>query len=309
MKLVRDPHYRDLCPQGAAVTVGNFDGLHRGHSALLTATQAHANDAGLALAVVTFEPLSKEFFARGKVPPRIYSAIERVRFLKRFRPDVVWLARFNRTLTQLSARDFVKGYLVDGLGAQRVVIGDDFRFGRGREGNVDVLRELGAEYGFDVWSATTVRDGDLRISSTAVREALEAGDFALAERLLGRPYTIYGRVVRGKRLGRKLGYPTANIRLRRPRSPVHGIFAVRVDGPGLAGHRAVASLGFRPTVDGGGEPLLEVHLFDYDGDLYGRHLDVTFVAKLREEEKFDDLDALIAQMDRDAAQARALLAA
>lgn len=309
MRLVRDHHHRDLCPGGSVVTIGNFDGLHRGHHALLTATQAHAADTGLAMAVVTFEPLSREYFARETPVARLYSAGERLHILRRYEPDLVWLVRFNGALAKLPPRTFVERFLVAGLAAERLIVGDDFRFGRGAEGDMDYLRNVGQELGFEVWNVTTVVDGDLRISSTAVREALLHGDFALAERLLGRPYGIYGRVVRGQRLGRKLGYPTANIRLRRRHAPLHGIYAVRVDGAGLVNHDGVASLGVRPTVSGDGQMLLEVHLFDFEGELYGRHLEVRFVAKLRDEQRFESLEALTAQMNQDAAQARALLAA
>lgn len=309
MRLVRDHHHRNLCPGGSVATIGNFDGLHRGHAALLARVEAAAREQGQREAVVSFEPLSREFFAPECAPTRIYSASERLRILKRYAPDVVWLLRFNRALVEMSAESFVDRILSQGLAARRVIVGEDFRFGRNREGDTQRLAELGRMHGFAVEIAPTVTvDGD-RISSTLVRAALGRADFARAEALLGRPYTIYGRVVRGSRLGHRLGYPTANIRLHRRRPPVHGIFAVRVDGPGLDGRRGVASLGCRPTVAGGGETLLEVHLFDFQGDLYGSHLEVRFVAKLREEQRFDSLETMIEQMDRDAARARAVLAA
>ena len=310
MKLVRDLDHTDLCPRGSAVTIGNFDGLHRGHGALLGQARAQADSGGLAMAVVTFEPLSREYFSPAQALPRVYSASERLRILARYRPDVVWMARFNAALAAMTAEAFVERILVRGLNARQITVGDDFRFGRGRAGDQALLRQLGSEHGFDVWSASTVVVDGRRVSSTAVREALAAGRLDLTERLLGRPYAMYGRVVRGSRLGHRLGYPTANMRLNRGEPPLHGIFAVTVDGPGLQGHKGVASVGCRPTVtEAGAETLLEVHLFDFDGDLYGSHLEVTFVAKLRDEEKFADLDALIAQMHRDAAQARAMLAA
>ncbi|MDX1570036.1 MAG: bifunctional riboflavin kinase/FAD synthetase [Xanthomonadales bacterium] len=309
MRLVRDLDHRNLCPGGSVVTVGNFDGLHRGHAALLASVEAAAHGSGLAEAVVSFEPLAREYFAGDQAPARIYSASERLRILRQFEPDVVWLCRFNAALVNMSAETFVRRILVDGLNARHVIVGSDFRFGRGREGDTGVLEKLGERFGFTVGIAPTVTRDGARVSSTAVREALANSDFELAEELLGRPYTIYGRVVRGSRLGHRLGYPTANIKLRRRRPPVHGIFAVIVDGPDFEGRRGVASLGCRPTVAKTGETLLEVHLFDFEGNLYGAHLDVRFVAKLREEERFENVESMIKQMDRDAARARALLAA
>ncbi len=308
MRVVRDHHHQGLCPAGSAVTVGNFDGLHRGHAALVEGARSLALDEKLAVAVMTFEPLSREYFARERVA-RIYSAGERLRVLQRLGPDLVWLVRFNAALASMSPEAFVRRFLVEGLAARYVIVGDDFRFGHRAAGDVALLRELGGVHGFEVRNAETVMVDGARASSTRVREALLAGDFGQAERLLGRPYAIDGRVVRGRQLGQELGYPTANIRLRRRHAPLHGVYAVRVDGPGFEDRIGVASLGVRPTVDEDGAVLLEVHLFDYAGDLYGAHLSVRFVAKLREEERFDSLDALVEQMNRDAELARELLAA
>jgi riboflavin kinase / FMN adenylyltransferase len=216
--------------------------------------------------------------------------------------------RFDAQMRALGADEFVDRLLVRGLGVRHLVVGHDFRFARRREGTVGTLRAAGAAHGFAVEEVGQFLLAGERVSSSLVREALNRGDLERATRLLGRPYRMAGRVRRGRRLGHTLGFPTANLALQRKVVPLWGIFAVRASGAGLAGHPAVASLGTRPTVDGT-DPLLEVHLFDFDGSLYGRYLDVDFMARLRDEQKFESLDALVAQMHRDAAAARALLGA
>ncbi len=307
MRLVRDYNAKDLAPNGSAVTIGNFDGLHQGHQALIgQARECAGND--LSTVVVSFDPLASEFFAPGRAPARIYNASERLRLLQSMDIDLVWLLRFNAQMAATEAEDFIAQMLVGALNAKFIVVGDDFRFGNNRRGDVEMLERVSAAQGFEVIRASTLRVDETRVSSTVIRSGLEQGDFVQVERMLGRPYRMYGRVVRGKQLGRKLGYPTANIRLHRVKSPLHGIYAVRTYGAGLRSHPAVASIGSRPVVNGV-EFLLEVHLFDFDGDLYGQHLDVEFVGKLRDEQDFADLDALIAQMDIDSNQARQLLAA
>jgi riboflavin kinase/FMN adenylyltransferase len=308
MRLVRDLEQVGLCPQGSAATIGNFDGMHRGHLALLNQAHQHADQHGLATAVISFDPLAREHFAPEKAPPRIYNASERVRLMRNLDVDLLWLMRFGPELASVSAEAFVQRFLVDGLAAQRVIVGDDFRFGKDRSGDFSLLQSMGRQLGFAVVRAEKVSCRGERVSSTRVRQALQDADFELSGELLGRPYCMFGRVVRGLQLGRKLGFPTANIRLHRRASPIHGIYAVRVSGAGLDNHSAVSSVGIRPTVDGK-EMLLEVHLFDYDGDLYGRHLDVEFIKKLRDEERFDSLEAMTTQIRIDAEQARELLAA
>lgn len=308
MRLVRDLDAHNLCPRGSVVTIGNFDGLHRGHTALIEGARERALAANLDAVVITFDPMAREHFAPSASPARIYNASERLRLFSAMGIDLLWLLRFNATLAQTEAKDFVLSLLVRGLQARHIVVGHDFRFGKGRVGDIHLLQALGARHGFEVSEAPIIVDQQERISSTSVREALWQGQFKRAQSLLGRPYRMFGRVVRGNRLGHQLGMPTANIRLHRMQSPLHGIFAAMVDGAGLQQHAAVVSVGCRPTVDGT-EMLLEVHLFDFDGDLYGQHLEVEFVEKLREEKRFESLDALTEQMHRDAQQARALLAA
>jgi len=220
--------------------------------------------------------------------------------------DRMVVLRFDRQMQGMGAAEFVDRLLVDGLGARHVVVGHDFRFAKRREGTVTTLREAGTLHGFEVEEVGEFLVDGERVSSSLVREALGRGDLARARTLLGRPYRMAGRVMRGQQLGRRLGYPTANLALHRKVVPLWGIFAVRVSGAGLVDHPAVVSLGTRPTINGT-DPLLEVHVFDFDGDLYGRYLDVDFVHRLRDERRFESLDALVAQMHVDAAQARAAL--
>jgi riboflavin kinase/FMN adenylyltransferase len=305
-KVFRDAAGPCLAPGGSVLAVGAFDGLHRGHAALLGRVRERATARGLTPAVVSFEPLPRAFFSR--VPlPRLSSIREKLCGLRDAGIEMLLLLRFDTTLAAMGAEDFVRKVLVQRMNAREVWVGADFRFGHRRAGDVALLQALGRELGFEVRTLDAVEaEPGGRVSATRIRELLAAGEFASAARLLGRTFTIGGRVVRGNRVGRQLGYPTANIRLGRRVSPVQGIFAVRVHGIGERQMPGVASLGVRPMFDGR-EPLLEAHLFDFDGDLYGRRIEVEFVAKLRDEGRFADMDALKVQMDRDAAQAREIL--
>jgi riboflavin kinase/FMN adenylyltransferase len=305
-RLFRDVEGGPLCPQGSVVCIGAFDGLHIGHRALVQHAVARAGSIGIPSVAVSFEPLPREYFATGTLPPRLSLPGERIRALRECGVDLVGLLRFDAALARMSAEDFVRKILVGRLRAREVRVGPDFRFGHAREGSLETLRTLGADLGFSAQTIAPVLVDREPVSSTRVRTALAAGDFALASRLLGRPYAIGGHVVRGNQLGRTLGFPTANLRFDRRTPPLSGIFAARVHGVGADPWPAVASFGTRPTV-GGTEPLLEAHLFDFDGDLYARRITVEFVAKLRSEETYPDLPALTAQMQRDAAQARAIL--
>lgn len=303
--------FRDLPRLGGAASVvgiGAFDGLHRGHRALLARVTARARAESLRPIALTMEPLPKEFFLGDRAPPRIQPVGERLRGLFALGVEQVGLLRFNARLAALSAEAFASQWLAEGLSARVVVVGADFRFGRNREGDVDCLISLGRRLGFAVEVAETVREGGIPISSTQLRAALAAGDFVLAERLLGRPFVLAGRVRPGRRLGRALGFPTANISLGRRRFACEGVHAVWVSGPGLDRWPGVASIGRRPTV-GGSDTVLEVHLFDFAGDLYGCRLSVELRARLREERRFPSLEAMVEEMRRDAARARAALAA
>lgn len=306
-RLFRDVDRAPQAPQGRVVCIGAFDGLHLGHQALVRRAVSRARELGVRAAAVTFDPLPREVFARGSVPPRLMSTRRRVEGLFELGIDDVALLRFDPRLSGMSAEDFVARVLVDGLQARDVWVGPDFRFGRARGGDLALLRREGATRGFGAGEIEPVDAGADRVSSTRIRQALADGDFEFAARMLGRPYDIAGRVVRGKQLGRTLGYPTANLRLPRGTPPLAGIFATRVHGLSPAPLAAVSSLGTRPTV-GGIEPLLETHIFDFDADIYTRRIRIEFVAKLRDELKFDGLDALVAQMDRDSEQARRILA-
>jgi riboflavin kinase/FMN adenylyltransferase len=306
LRIYRDIEGPCLAPDGSVLAIGAFDGLHRGHAALLAKVRERATKRGLVAAAVSFEPLPRSYFSPAPLK-RLSSVREKLYGFARAGIDTVLLLRFNAALVNMSARDFVREVLVARMGVREIWVGADFRFGHNRVGDVALLEAMQGEGGYEVRVLDAVTNGDgERVSASRVRGALGSGDFAHAAELLGRPFTIGGRVVRGQRMGHTLGYPTANIRLGKRVSPVSGIFAVRVS----VGDRwwpGVASLGVRPTIAGGGEPLLEAHLFDFDGDLYGQRIEVEFVAKLRDEEKFPDLDALRAQMDRDAVEARKVL--
>jgi riboflavin kinase/FMN adenylyltransferase len=303
--LFRDLDGGLLCPQGSVACIGAFDGLHLGHQALLRHAAARARARGLPLVAVGFEPLPRELFA-SPPPARLMLPRARIAGLYGLGADCVGLLRFDARLAAMSAESFVRELLVQRLRAAEAWVGPEFRFGHKRGGDIATLQRLGVACGFEAGEIEPVMLGGERVSSTRIRAALHAGDLALAARLLGRPYAIEGHVVHGAQLGRKLGFPTANLRYGGRRPPLSGIFAARVHGVGARPWPAVASFGTRPTVDGR-EPLLEAHLFDFDGDLYGHRIAVEFVARLRDEERFDDLPALVAQMKLDAASARAIL--
>ncbi|AJQ83963.1 bifunctional riboflavin kinase/FAD synthetase [Xanthomonas oryzae pv. oryzae] len=306
-RLFRDVEGGTLFPCGSVVCIGAFDGLHLGHRTLVQHAVARARALSVPAVAVSFEPLPREFFAPAAPPPRLTLARAKIEGLYGFGADSVGMIRFDGRLSKMSAEDFVHLALVGRLCAREVWIGPEFRFGHRRGGDIGLLHTLGEQHGFVAGEIAPVHLHGERISATRIRELLVAGEFAHAGDLLGRPYAIGGRVVRGKQLGRTLGYPTANLRF--PRTPaLSGIYATWVHGVAETPWPSVSSFGTRPTV-AGVEPLLEAHLFDFQGDLYGRHIDVEFVAKLRDEEKFDGLEALTVQMHRDAEQARAVLAA
>ncbi len=296
--------------RGAAITVGSFDGIHLGHGALIASTCGIAKQLAKPAMMLTFEPLPREYLSAQDPPARLTDFRERWRVLERSDLHYVCVLRFDEKLRQLSGEQFVD-LLKTRFGASAVVVGQDFRFGRGGAGSITLLRAAADAGAFELELVPSVCIEDVRVSSSGVRSALGAGDFGRARDLLGRVYSMRGRVVPGEQLGRRLGYPTANMRMRRRKLPMTGIYAVRVRGVDAAhphaAHAGVASLGFRPTVDGT-EPLLETHVFDFNGVLYGTELDVEFVAKIRDEEKFANLDALVQQMHLDAAEARRLLA-
>lgn len=291
---------------GCVATIGVFDGLHVGHQRILTRVVNEARRQGLQSLVFSFEPTPQEILSP-RPPARLMRFREKAAALAEFGIDRLFCPPFGTGLERLAPEEFIERLLVQTLAVRHLVVGDDFRFGHGRAGTVEQLRAGGQRFGFGVEQVGSVVDDGVRVSSTAIRAALAVGDMAVARRWLGRWYRMCGRVVGGQRLGRQLGYPTANVNLHRRLSPLAGIFAVRVRTGDSGLLDGVASIGTRPTV-AGREPLLEVHIFDFHRDIYGRYIEVEFIAKLRDEQHFPDLDSLRRQMDLDAAGARRLLA-
>ena len=308
MQIIRNiqnlkPHH-----QGCVATIGNFDGVHLGHQAVLGQLAEKADELCLPLTVVTFEPQPQEVFRPEQAPPRLTRFREKVQALRRYAVDRVLVLKFNKRFSQQSPDDFIKNLLVNGLGVKYLVIGDDFRFGKDRAGDFVMLQAAGAKHGFEVVNMHTFVLDEQRVSSTRVRSALAEGDLNEAEKLLGRIYRMSGRVAHGDKKGRTIGFPTANIHLHRIATPLRGVFAVELfglEGEPLPG---VANLGTRPTV-GGMKTLLEVHLFDFEGDIYGKHVHVDFLYKLRDERRFESFDELKMQILGDAEQAKAFFAA
>jgi len=290
-----------------ALTVGNFDGIHRGHQAMLQRLLAGARSRGLQSCVLTFEPHPREFFTPQAAPTRLTSLREKLELLAAQGVERTHVRRFDRPFASLAPEAFAEEILAKRLKARWLLIGEDFRFGARRAGDVVLLENFGRRYGYQVEILPTVAHAGTRVSSSAVRAALAAGDLAVAEELLGRAYSISGRVVHGRKLGRELGFATANVQLRHNRPPLTGIYAVRVHGVGTSSRPGVASLGVRPTITASGRAVLEVHLFDFSEDLYGAHMRVEFLHKIRDEEKYRDLGALKAQIERDCEAARTFL--
>ena len=306
MELVRGLHNISRRHRGCVLTVGNYDGVHLGHQQMIGALRVSAAERRAAATVLVFEPSSKEFIDPDGAPPRLTRWREKFLALAAQGVDRLVTLRFDDRMRAMTPEAFVEELIVGFLGARHLVVGDDFRYGCRAGGTIDSLRAAGEVHGFGVQQIEPFVVDRVRVSSTAVRERLERADYAGAARLLGRPYRMLGKVIHGKKLGRALGFPTANLPLMRRKSPVWGISAVWVHGIGSNRLAGVASLGTRPTI-AGTEPLLEVHVFDFSGDLYGKAIEVEFVAKLRDEIKFDSLEGLTVQMKIDGAQARDLL--
>ena len=298
------------------LTIGNFDGVHLGHQAVLAQVKAQARALGVAAAVMTFEPQPQEIFQPEKAPARLTNWREKYLALRDQQIDRHLVIEFNRKFASQPPIEFIENVLVEKLGVKFLVVGDDFRFGYKREGDFALLQREGKRLGFEVVDTRSYRQQQLRVSSTAIRAALAEGDFERAESMLGRPYQMMGKIVHGRKNGRTIGFPTANIPLKRLKSPLHGVFAVKINvGRALGAttnsraegtYHGVANLGTRPTLNGD-EVQLEVHLVDFSGNLYGQHATVTPVAKLRSEQRFASLEHLKQQIEKDAARARALL--
>ncbi|MDH4125351.1 MAG: bifunctional riboflavin kinase/FAD synthetase [Gammaproteobacteria bacterium] len=309
MQLVRhldDLPYHEL-QDGTVVSIGAYDGLHLGHQQLLASVRKASNKTGLPSVIMSFEPMPREFFAPQRPTARLMRFREKFEALAQQDIDYFYCPRFDANMRDISAPDFIRRILVHGLGARHIVVGDDFRFARRREGHVEQLQMAGRALEFDVEQLPSVIVDGVRVSSTAIRNALWLGDMQTARTLLGRYYCMSGTVIRGEKVGRTLGFPTANVDLRRRQSPVMGIFAVRVRGLGASALHAVASVGTRPTFNGV-KPLLEVHIFDFDEEIYGAYIHIEFISRLRSEIKYDDIEELVAQMHRDADNARSILA-
>ena len=303
MEIINGLHNLRSRHRGCVLTIGNFDGVHRGHRQLIHALCEKAKALGVPSMLMTFEPQPREFFAGTKLPARLTRFREKVYLLDQTPLDRLLCLPFNERTANIEADWFANDFVVDQVGAKHLVIGDDFRFGRGREGDFALFERYGRIHGYSVSAMSTLLQGEARISSTLIREILAAGDFTAATNLLGHEYFIMGRVVYGRQLGRQLNVPTANIRLQRYRAALEGVYCVTVEGIAGAVRRGIANIGVRPTVDGK-EPLLEVHVFDYTGNLYGDLIKVTFKQKLREERTFDSIDALKTQINQDIELAR-----
>lgn len=288
-------------PGSTVLTIGNFDGVHLGHRALLERLVATARQHGLPPAVMTFEPHPRELFTPEQAPARLTSLREKLALLEGCGIEEVYLLHFSRKLAGLTAGEFIERVLVRGLAVRHLIIGDDFRFGKGRAGDFGMLEAAGQRHGFGVEAMHTIEINGERVSSSAVRDALGAGELEHAARLLGRSYCISGRVVHGGKIGRQLGFPTANIQLKRKRVALTGVFAAVVSGLDKRHLPGAASLGVRPTLGQGLRPVLEVHLFDFDREIYGTHVTVHFMHKLRDEARYASLDALRTQIARDVA--------
>jgi len=294
--------------QGSVVTIGSFDGLHLGHRDLLDRVVSKSRSLGIPSVVMSFEPNPKEFFAAEDPPSRLMRFREKYDSLAEYGIDIFYCPRFNPAMRSIRVDDFIRRILIHGLNARHIVIGDDFQFAHKREGGVDDLTRVSAALQLDIEQVPSIIGDGVRVSSTAIREALRNGNVPRASALLGRSYRMSGKIVKGRQVGRTLGFATANVDLRRRQSAVMGIFAVRVSGLKEGLVDGVASVGTRPTFDLV-KPLLEVHLFDFDRDIYGEYIHVDFIGHIRDEEKYDSVDELVAQMNKDVENAKTILAA
>jgi len=298
MKLIRGLHCLGSPLPASAVTIGNFDGVHRGHQLVIRQLKQVAAAAALPTVVIIFEPQPIEFFAPGRAPARLSRFREKIAYLKAQQIDYLLCLRFDRSLAEQTAEEFVRKILIERLNTRHLVIGDDFHFGKNRQGNFQYLQQNSARFGFTVDETETLMIDGERVSSTRIRQCIAAGDFDKAAELLGRPYSLSGRVAHGQKLGRQLGYPTINIKMGDKTLIVKGIFAVRVKGIDNRALEGVASIGTRPTV-AGVDTILEVYILDFDRDVYGYSVEVEFLHKLRDEEKFDSLEELSFNIERD----------
>ncbi|QYK06200.1 bifunctional riboflavin kinase/FAD synthetase [Shewanella zhangzhouensis] len=306
MELIRGIHNILPAHRGCVLTIGNFDGVHRGHAKVIASLVERAKHFGLPATLMTFEPQPQELFRGDDAPARLSLLRDKIVLLDELGIDRLLCVNFNRKFAAMDPEHFIEDLLVRKLGVRYLVVGDDFCFGKSRAGNFEMLKKAGERFGFAVVNTHSFMVGDLRVSSTAVREQLAKGNLEQARRLLGHPFTLCGRVAHGQKIGRTIGFPTANIALKRKVVPVRGVFAVKLWWDESDIYEGVANVGFRPTVNGQ-VCQLEVHLFDFEGDLYGKRVEVELVAKIRDEQPFESLEALKKQIWNDADRARALL--
>lgn len=308
MRLIRGLSHLEPLRCGCVLTIGNFDGLHLGHRRVIERLAEHGRELGLPVVAMVFEPQPLEYFLGDHAPSRLTRLREKSIQIANLPIDELLVMPFSRALAEVDAEDFIREILVGKLNVKHLVIGDDFHFGKARRGNFALLQHRGLEYGFTVEATKSFEIEGMRVSSTLIRDALGEGDLQLAKTLLGRDYSVCGRVSHGDKRGRELGFPTANLRMFRKNTPLIGVFAVTMGGLGETLH-GVANLGTRPTVDGGAKAVLETHLFDFNRDIYGRYVEVHFKAKLRDEIRFESLAALKAQIAEDVASAKGYFAA
>lgn len=308
MQVIRGLCHLEPLESGCVLTIGNFDGVHLGHRAVIEKLAAKGVATGLPVVVMIFEPQPLEYFLGDNAPSRLMRLREKVIDFAALPVDYLLVARFNRQFANLDAEKFIDDVLIKTLNVKHLVVGDDFHFGKARRGNFAMLQEKGQQAGFTVEDTGSFYVGSHRVSSTLIRDALAAGDLAQAERLLGRCYAVCGRIVHGEKRGRALGYPTANIRMHRKNTPLHGVFAVTMTGLGGQEIQGIANVGTRPTVDGGSKVLLETHLFNFDREIYGRYVEVHFKHKIRDEMRFHSLDKLKAQIAKDVAVTQQIFA-
>lgn len=302
---LRQAHLDD--PRGCVATIGSCDGIHLGHQAVIREVRARADELGAAALVFSFEPLPREYFSRNNPPGRLTRFRERASLLDELGVDRFFCPRFDERMRQVGVQEFIDKVVVQAMGTKCLVVGDDFRFARDRQGTIEDLKKAGRDNGFGVVQVDSVAVDGERVSSTAIRDALGEGDLDRAARMLGRPYTMTGRVKYGRQLGRTMGFPTANVDPGRRNCAVTGVFAVQVHGIAREPLPAVANVGVRPTVHGSGQVILEAHLFDFNQDIYGELITVEFVARIRDEMKFENLDALVKQIGKDCEEARRIL--
>ena len=304
MHLIRGLSHLEPFKNGCVLSIGNFDGLHLGHRAVIKKLAERGEALGLPVVIMTFEPQPLEYFLGDNAPSRLMCLREKVIEFTKLPVDDLLMVRFNRYFANCDAEQFIDDILINKLNVKHLVIGDDFHFGKARRGNFAMLKEKGKLYGFSVEDTGSCQVAGLRISSTLIRDALGAGDLIQAEKLLGHCYSVCGRVAHGEKLGRTIGYPTANIKMFRKNTPVNGVFAVTMTGIDGLELEGVANVGTRPTVDGGSKVVLETYLFDFDKEIYGRYVEVRFKQKIRDEIRFQSLEQLKAQIEKDVAEAK-----